>query len=198
MSLCELSDGRLVVGGRRMAVRVLDGASGREIAVYRGHSGLVGAVASLAGGSFVTGAEDMTIRESASDGTLVRAMDVRERVASLSLSPVGRFVAAGCWRGFVKLLRILDLEGVWSVKAHGDVVLSVSWGPDGRLLASGSWDETVKLISAGDGATITTLRGHTCEVTSVFFTQDGTKVLSGSADSTVRVWRIFGGEMRGG
>jgi WD40 repeat protein len=151
-------------------------------------------VASLAGGSFVTGAEDMTIRVSASDGTLVRAVDVRERVASLSLSSCGRFVAAGCWRGFVKLLRILDLEGVWSVKAHGDVVLSVSFGPDGRLLASGSWDETVKLISAGDGATIATLRGHTCEVTSVFFTQDGTKVLSGSAASTVRVWRIFAGD----
>jgi WD40 repeat protein len=190
----ELTDGRLVVGGRDRSVRVLDGNTGYEIMVCRGHTDWVRAVIShgdLNAGSFASGSLDGTIRVWAGDGTLVRVVEVGESVLSLSLSPCGHFVAAGCGDGSVKLYRLPDWDQVWSLEAHGFNVWSISWSPHGRFLASGSGDCTVKILSADTGATLRTLRGHTESVHSVLFSHDGTKVLSGSNDKTVRVWRIF-------
>jgi WD40 repeat protein len=113
-------------------------------------------------------------------------------VFSLSLSPCGCFVVAGCHDGSVKLYRLPDWgHTVWSVMTHQRGVLSVSWSPNGRFLASGCYDCTAKILSAGNGATLMILRGHTESVLSVLFAQDGTTVLSGSWDKTVRVWRLF-------
>ncbi len=190
----ELADGRLVVGGWDGSVRVLNGVTGDEIIVCRGHTRLVNAAISLGdlnAGSFASGSYDDTIRVWASDGTLVRAVEVGKRALSLSLTPCGQFVAVGCGGGSVKLFRLPDWDQVWSVEAHGGTVLSVSWSPDGRFLASGSDDAMVVILSADTGATLRTLRDHTSVVYSVLFSQDGTKVLSGSSDKTVRVWRLF-------
>jgi WD40 repeat protein len=165
-----------------------------EIMVRGGHTDPVRAVVSLGdrnAGSFASGSQDSTIRVWASDGTLVRVVEVGKTVFGLSLSPCGRFVAAAGGDGFMNLYRLPDWGQVWSVEAHGSTVWSISWSPDGRFLASGSADLTVKIISSGSGATLRTLRGHTSCVISVLFSRDGTKVLSGSLDKTVRVWRLF-------
>ncbi len=162
--------------------------------VCGGHTSLVYAVISLGDlneGSFASGSDDWTIRVWASDGALVRAVEVGEWVISLILSPFGQFVAAGCRDGSVNLYRLPDWNQVWSVRAHQERVFTVSWSPDGRFLASGSYDCAVVILSADTGATLRTLRGHTTYVFSVLFSHDGTKVLSGSTDNTVRVWRLF-------
>jgi WD40 repeat protein len=190
----ELTDGRLVVGGRDRSVRVLDGNTGHEILACRGHSDWVNVVISLGdlnAGFFASGSDDGTIRVWAGDGALVRVVEVGEWVLSLSLSPCGHFAAAGCDGGSVNLYRLPDWDQVWSVKAHRGQVCSISWSPAGRFLASGSFDVTAKILFADTGTTLRTLRGHTTWVCSVLFSQDGTKVLSGSEDKTVRVWRIF-------
>ncbi len=190
----ELADGRVVVGGQDSSVRVLDGDTGNEIMACRGHTSWVYAVISLGdlnAGSFASGSSDRTIQVWASDGALVRVVEVGEWVYFLSPSPCGRFAAAGCGYGSVKLYRLPDWDQAWSVMAHGSTVWSISWSPDGRFLASGSGDETAKILSAETGATLRTLRRHTYWVNSVLFSHDGTKVLSGSWDNTVRVWRVF-------
>jgi WD40 repeat protein len=190
----KLTDGRLAVGGADGSVRVLDGVTGMEIMVRGGHTDPVRAVVSLGdrnAGSFASGSQDSTIRVWASDGTLVRVVEVGKTVFGLSLSPCGRFVAAAGGDGFMNLYRLPDWGQVWSVEAHGSTVWSISWSPDGRFLASGSNDETGKILSADAGATLRTLRGHKNDVYTVLFSQDGTKVLSGSYDTTVCVRRVF-------
>jgi WD40 repeat protein len=195
LGVSELVGGRLVVGGEDMSVRILDGVTGHEVMACRGHAGDVRAVVSLGdgvnAGSFASGSRDHTIRVWASDGTLVRVVEVAEYVLSLSLSPCGHLVAAGCADGSVNLYRLPDWDRVWSVKAHQREVWSVAWSPDGRFFGSGSVDGTAKFISADTGATLRTLRGHTSHVYAVVFSGDGTKVLTGSQDETVRVWRSF-------
>ncbi len=193
-ALTELADGSLVVGGSDGLVRVLDGVTGHEMMVCRGHSDWVNAVASLGdlnAGSFASGSTDATIRVWASDGALVRVVRVGKSCFSLSLSPCDYFVAAGCGDGSANLYRLPEWDLVWSEKVHKGGVWSVAWSLDGRFLASGSGDKTVKIISAETGATLRTLGGVTAWITSVLFSPDGTKVLSGSEDKTVRVWRIF-------
>ncbi len=189
----ELNDGRLVVSGYDGSVWILDRVTGDEIMVCRGHVGSVLSVLSLGdlgAGSFASGSIDGTVRVWASDGTLVRVVEVGILFRNFSLSHFRHFAAACSADVFVRLYRLPDWEQVWSVKAHVDEVWSVSWSPDGRFLASGSVDRTVKILSADTGTTLRTLRGHTYFIYSVAWT-DSTKVLSGSNDRTVRVWRIF-------
>ncbi len=192
--VCELADGRLVVGGESKALRVLDGATGRKIMSCRGHLSTVFAVISLGdlhAGSFASGSEDLTIRVWASDGAPVRVVNVEEPVFSLSLSPCGRFVGAGCEFGSVRVYRLPDGDLGWSMLRHLGEVWAVSWSPDGRFLASGSSDSTVKILDAATGAVLRISWEHSLKVRSVLFSQDGTKVLSGSYDNTVCAWRIF-------
>jgi WD40 repeat protein len=193
--IAELPDGRLAVSGVSGTVWVLDGVSGSEVVFCRGHKAWVPVVVSLGvlgAGSFASGSADETIRVWASDGALVRVVEVGRGVLSLSLSPCGRIVAAGFGDGSVRLFRCPEWDQVWSVKTvHVNDVWSVTWSPDGRFLASGGEDKLVKILSAGTGAILKHLSGHSNWVFSVLFSPDGTKVLSCSGDKTVHVWRIF-------
>jgi WD40 repeat protein len=173
------------------------GPRGEQLGACRGHTSWVRAVVALggltAGGSFASGSSDESIRAWASDGSVVRVVDVGQWVLSLSLSPGQDRVAAGCAGGFVKLFRLPGWDQVWSVQAHDLEVMSVSWGArPGRLLATGSLDLEVKILSVETGATLRTFRGHSQLVDAVLFCQDGNRILSKSSDSaTVHVWRIF-------
>jgi WD40 repeat protein len=198
-ALAELPGGRVAAGCEDCTVRVLDLGTGQEIMACRGHTNWVYTVISLGDlctGSFASGSGDRTIRVGASDGTPGRVVEVGSFVLSLSLSPCGGAVAAGCRDVSVCLFRLPEWDTVWSVEVHTSSVNSVSFSPDGRFLASGSSDKTVKILSPETGAVLRTLEGHTDPVWSVLFSQDGTKVLSGSLDRTVRVWRIFSGDER--
>ncbi len=163
------------------------------------HASAARAVISLGdlnAGAFASGFEDGAIRAWASDGTLVRAVEARDGIISLALSPCSRRVAAGCGIGSVKVYGLPGWDLEWSVKELLQNGWSVSWSLDGSFLVSGSGNEKVKVMSADTGATLRTLRGHTSWVMSVCLSRDGTKVLSGSWDKTVRVWRIFWGDER--
>jgi WD40 repeat protein len=114
-SVSECSGGQVGVGGEDGTVRVLDGATGEEMVVCRGHTGWVGAAVSL-GPMMASGSVDMSIRVWAGDGTLVRSVDVSEWIMALSLSPCGKFVAAGCGHGLVNVAR---MKRVWDVEVNG-------------------------------------------------------------------------------
>jgi outer membrane protein assembly factor BamB len=193
-AMAELPGGRVAAGCGGGTVRVLDFGTGQEIMVCRGHTRRVFTVISLGdlrAGSFASGSYDETIRVWASDGTPGRVVEVGSRIYSLSLSPCGGAVAAGCRDGSVRLFRLPEWDTVWTMKVHTQSVRPVSFSPDGRFLASGSLHKGVKILSPETGAVLRTLEGHNDEVWSVLFSQDGTKVLSGSANKNVRVLRIF-------
>jgi WD40 repeat protein len=104
LCVSELTNGRLVVGGGDMSVRVLDKVTGYEIMACGGHTEYVCAVISLGevnAGSFASGSNDRTIRVWASDGTLVRVVEVVRTISfSLSLSlPVASLLRLGVAMG---------------------------------------------------------------------------------------------------
>ena len=216
-ALAELPDGRVAAGCQDSTVRVLDLGTGQEIQrsdgtslVCRGHTHWVGAVISLgdlSAGSFASGSGEGTIRVWASEaeggisshGTPRQVVEVRNGVTSISLSPCGGLVAAGCRDGSVRLFRLPEVtsgqpqgwDTIWSMSVHTKWVNSVSFSPNGRFIASGSDDTTVKLLCTKTGVLQKTFEGHTLLVSSALFSQNGTKILSGSNDNTVRVWPLY-------
>lgn len=152
LCVAALADGRLAAAGNDGSVRVLDGATGRENMVCRGHEEYVTSIVSLQSDDdalFCSGSYDGTIRVWASDGAVIRVVEVGVVVWALSRSSCSRFVAAGCDEtGLVNLFRLPDWNPVWSAKAHDGIVAAVSWSPDDRFLATASFDGEVKIISA--------------------------------------------------
>ena len=216
-ALAELPGGRVAAGCEDSTVRVLDLGTGQEILVCRGHTSWVFAVISLGDLSagtkvyttFASGSGDGTIRvwttspiggASEAEGGITpgRVVEVGSGVRSLSLSPCGGMVAAGCYDWSVRLFRLPEVtsgqpqgwDTVWSVRVHTNWVRSLSFSPDGRFLASGSEDKTIKILCSKTGIVLRTFEGHTSFVSSVFFSRNGTKIISASFDGTVRVWRL--------
>lgn len=187
--LAELSDGRLVSGCVDGTIRMIHGGTGQEIMSCEGHTDWVNAVVTLRDCFFASGSSDGTIRFWAGDGTLMRVLEVRDKVFSLATSPCSQSLFVGCYNGKISQFRLPYGDLVWAI--HTGSCTSITLCPNGRFLASGSEEKAVRILCAETGATLRTLMGHTSWVHSVLFNEEGTKVLSGSQDNTVRVWRIF-------
>lgn len=210
LSLAELPGGRVATGCQDGTVRVLDLGTGQEVAVCRGHTSRVYSVISIGAGTkvyttFASASCDGTVRmwmfshdggENEVEGGITpgRVMEVGSSAHSLSLSPCGMMLAAGCADGTVHLFQLSEVtqgwDTDWSKKVDTAWVLSVTFSPDGRLIASGSNDGTVKILCSKKGTVLRTLEGHTAWVESVLF-QNGIKIISCSGDKTVRVWRLY-------
>lgn len=133
------------------------------------------------------------------------AAGVEAGVTSVSISPDGKYVAAG---SLDRLVRVWRLEAtaeknhrlVGRLEGHKDSIYSVAFSPDGRHLISGSLDRSLKvweLEEDADELKTTTIRitckhtilGHKDYVLSVAATPpDGRWIVSGSKDRTVQVW----------
>ncbi|GAA4560855.1 protein kinase domain-containing protein [Planotetraspora kaengkrachanensis] len=137
----------------------------------------------------------------------------RHEKTALALTPDGRFMAAGCWDGTVRIWDVPSGQLVWTLKGHRTTVHAVDLTPDGRFAVSVSEDETVmfwKLTKgrfggspkgrrlyaspnppswAGDG-------GSRLGVTAVRLTPDGRFALYSGLDGAFRVWDVGSGQMR--
>lgn len=71
-------------------------------------------------------------------------------VYALSLSPDGRFLAAGGADKKVCIWSLLDNKLVTMINEHSDWVMSVVFSPDGKSLATGGYDKTALLWEVSD------------------------------------------------
>ncbi len=119
------------------------------------------------GVSLASGSADKTIKVwNATTGNCHSTLSVDSGpcgVTSISYSPAGDLIAAGCGNGKIHLLDTATFAVKRSLTGHSSHVMSVAWNNDGTKLATGGWENSVKIWAVGSAGTFecqSTLSGH--------------------------------------
>ncbi len=117
------------------------------------------------------------------------------------LSPDGRMLATGRWRGNhdVWLWEVATGKDVLRLKGHECSVDAIVLSPDGRVVATGEGrhygDEkkavrSTRLWDAVTGKELARFSGYDADLTSLAFSPDGVYLAAGLRDSTILVWKV--------
>jgi len=192
-------------------LRLWDVVAGKQRWPRRGHGNGVVSVA--------FGADGKTLASAGMDGSLIvwDLLAKRERrtiptgvywdpgfqFGRMSLSPDGKWVAAGMYTGGPWMPQVWDMvtgQKLHIFKGeHGDQIFSVAFSPDGQTLASGSRDGSIKLWNMATGEIRRTVLSHRAGVRFVglAFSPDGQSLASvDDGLGTVKVWEVSTGVQR--
>jgi WD40 repeat protein/serine/threonine protein kinase len=177
--------------------RVWDVATGRERMSFQPEGPWVGRMAmsadeqtivTLIGHQNEFEINRIFVRASLAGEPQVEALDMKNRVVSIGLSPDGQILARGRWDSQIHLGRVRPEPPVYSIAAHNEEAWAVAFSPDGRILASASDDASVKLWDAATRKPLASLEGHRSLASCLAYTTDGRFLASGSYDRKVKLW----------
>jgi WD40 repeat protein len=117
------------------------------------------------------------------------------RITWLAFSPDGRWLAAACADGRIRLWDTATGGAGPVLEGHTDFAYCLAFRPGGRELVSGSADHTVCQWDVGTGRRLRVRRGHSQAVSWVTYSPDGEWIASSSYDRSVRLWRTEGDEV---
>lgn len=198
---------RIAVAIASPEVYLRDAGTGREQAVLRGHTDVVGSVrwspdgskvltarggdlasgwVTHAGGYHGEGAARVWDAETGAQLLALPGHETEVRIAEWS--PDGSRVLTAT-QGAVRVWDASSGAELFRLKVSDDVACRVAaWSPDGSKVVT-SWPPSgVRLWDARTGAEQATLGGHTAPVTAVAWDRDGTRLVTAALDGTGRLW----------
>jgi WD40 repeat protein/formylglycine-generating enzyme required for sulfatase activity len=180
--------------------RSSDAASGRELAVLRGHEdSVLRAVFSPDGKRIVTASFDNTARlwDAASGKELTVLRGHEDSVLRAVFSPDGKRIVTASYDNTARLWDAASGNQLTVLRGHKDIVNSAVFSPDGSRIATASNDKTARLWDAASGKQLTVLRGHKGVVYDAVFSPDGRRIATASDDRTAGLWDAASGEQLG-
>jgi len=187
--------GRVVTASSEGTARVWDAATGKELAVLRGHQDtLLSAAFSGNGRRVLTVSADQTVRVwDAATGQELAALRGHEAVWSAAFGGDGRRVLIVSADKTARVWDAVTGQELVVLRGH-EAVWSAAFGGDGRRVLTASDDKTVRVWDAATGQELAVLRGHERSVWSAAFSGDGRRVVTASDDKTARVWDAVTGQ----
>jgi WD40 repeat protein len=182
----------LVAGpGRRLSVR--NAATGRPLLSLTAPGPVRDGAYNPDGGSFAFGTQSEVVVAAVPSGRILRRLDDRSTVLSVSVARDGRIAAGGAdgaariWGVDGRLDRVLRVRGVRM--AH------VAFSADGSRLVTATSDGIARVWNTRTGLLELTLRGHHHGLTSARFNADGTEIVTASLDHDARMWNAETGAL---
>ncbi len=182
---------RVLTGSADKTARVLDPASGGELA-RRGHEGPVVSVGFIPGRTwFATGSQDKTARifDPTNAGERARITHTAA-VNAVTVSADGKLLASAGDDGLVHVLTIGSANPPSSLP-HDDAVTAIAFSPDSTKLATACADAAARIYDTAGGEPLTFGQGG--PVNAVAFNHDGTRLATASADHTARIYDTASG-----
>jgi WD40 repeat protein len=188
---------RVIAGGRKGFLALYDVATGAMVRRFEGFTGTVDAVSATVDGAHLAACcwKEKAVSIWDVEATAVRtSLDAGVNVRCVRFSPDGRWLAAGCEDGAVR---------IWDWKAGGDprtissgpgAVYDLAFSPNGKVLAGcgGDWtknDPGFAIVWDADSwSERQRLTEHTRAVRSVVFSSDGTRLASAGEDGLIVLW----------
>lgn len=202
-------DGRLLLGVRGDGGRIIDAATGAELAPLPTEAGesCCSSAAFFANGRTIVATGYRWVEDKDAQtwsvliwdgrtGKRLRELEVgNQRLYSVAASPAGRQIAAGAEDGAVLLWEPSAQKPGSLLKGHTAPVLALAFSPDGNTLASGSVDGTVRLWRVDGQILLRSLAIAAARVTQVGFGEAGRWLFAVSADNTLRIFEVNSGAL---
>jgi WD40 repeat protein len=116
--------------------------------------------------------------------------DLPAAMECLAVSPDGKAIACGSWKGMVELRSTADGRVLKTVKpeAVGQFVSSVSFAKSSPLFAAATSDGTILIWDLSTGMLATTIEAHQGKAWAVALSPDGSEFMSAGSDGMLWMW----------
>ena len=159
---------RVVTASNDRTARLWDAATGKEVAVLRGHDAAVKAAAfSPDGERVVTASDDKTARLwDVATGKHLAVLRHDATVEEAAFSPDGKRVVTASYDKTTRLWDVATGKEVAVLRGHDDAVESAEFSPDGKRVVTASDDKTARLWDATTGKQLAVLAPRCSETLS--------------------------------
>jgi len=150
-------DGKHIAIGGIGNVEMLDATTGRQVASYGQHAGIVHVVDWSPDGTYIAvGSSDTTVQiwNVITGNNIYNYTGHSVDVFALAWSPDSKRIASGSGDGTVQVWDATTGNHEYTYRGHVDyyighftsaAVNAVAWSPDGKMIASGASDKTVQV-----------------------------------------------------
>ncbi|QRV92194.1 Tyrosine kinase family catalytic domain protein [Ceratobasidium sp. AG-Ba] len=201
MSIAFSPNGEMIATGTQDSVGLWNVATGRKIFNKTGHTEIIYAVTfSRDNRLVISGAHDRTIRlwdTNTGEQISTSMMHTKNKVSSISASPDGTKIAAGCTFGVIEVYDTTRWQKLYMLT--GDILCAPAptpvFSPDSqRILAS--IGKSLQIWDAGTGSKVEVSFGRDLSSKFGFFviSPDG-KYFAVSADKTIEIWDATNGAL---
>ncbi len=123
--------------------------------------------------------------------------DLPENVLSVSFSPDGHRLAAGCGDRTLRLYDPVSARERKVLKIHADWVQSVAFSDDSQRLLTTSRDRTARILDPGNGEVLASYTAHDTPLLHGAFLPGDTRAWTVARGGVIQRWETANGERKG-